>query len=184
MKILLVQPPVRDFYQTGIRTQPIGLAYLAGTLKKHHHEIEILDCQPPGKKTKLPIPDELSYMKQYYTDHDMSPFRLYGQYYHFGLSWQTIKEYIDRNAPQAVGISCQFTPYFSEVLNVASIAKSCNPHVPVIVGGSHASSLPREVLKSPYVDYVVLGESEETLPQLIQSIESVEHPWHIDGVGF
>jgi hypothetical protein len=24
MKILLIQPPIRDFYQTSIRTQPIG----------------------------------------------------------------------------------------------------------------------------------------------------------------
>ncbi|MBM4309099.1 MAG: hypothetical protein FJ123_20410, partial [Deltaproteobacteria bacterium] len=55
MKILLIQPPVRDFYQTSIRTQPIGLAYLAASLQAHGHEVEILDCQTEKKKS-IPIP--------------------------------------------------------------------------------------------------------------------------------
>jgi hypothetical protein len=28
MKVLLIKPPVRDFYDTDVRLQPIGLAYL------------------------------------------------------------------------------------------------------------------------------------------------------------
>jgi hypothetical protein len=55
MNILLIQPPVQDFYQTSIRTQPIGLAYLAASLRTHGHEVEILDCQTE-KKRSIPIP--------------------------------------------------------------------------------------------------------------------------------
>ena len=50
MKILLIQPPVQDFYQTAIRTQPIGLAYLAASLQTHGHKVEILDCQTEKKR--------------------------------------------------------------------------------------------------------------------------------------
>ena len=50
MKVLLIQPPVRDFYQTSIRTQPIGLAYLAASLRTHGYEVEILDCQTEQKE--------------------------------------------------------------------------------------------------------------------------------------
>jgi hypothetical protein len=28
MKVLLIQPPIEDFYETPIRRQPLGLAYL------------------------------------------------------------------------------------------------------------------------------------------------------------
>lgn len=45
MKVLLIQHPVRGFYQTAIRTQPIGLAYRAVSLEKNGFEVEILDCQ-------------------------------------------------------------------------------------------------------------------------------------------
>ena len=40
MKILLIQPPVRDFYHTEIRVQPIGLAYLAASLGSHGYEVD------------------------------------------------------------------------------------------------------------------------------------------------
>ena len=40
------------------------------------------------------------------------------------------------------------------------------------MGGSHASSDPEGVLKSPYVDYVVLGEGEIRFPLLLEKIET------------
>ena len=43
MKALLIQPPIQDFYYTPIRTQPIGLAYIASSLREDGHEVGILD---------------------------------------------------------------------------------------------------------------------------------------------
>jgi hypothetical protein len=79
MKILLIQPPIQDFYQTSIRTQPIGLAYLAASLKNNGHEVGILDCQTETKKS-IPIPGELSYLRNFYPFNDRSPFKLYTGY--------------------------------------------------------------------------------------------------------
>ena len=33
MKVLLVQPPVEDYYDTAIRTYPLGLAYVAASIE-------------------------------------------------------------------------------------------------------------------------------------------------------
>ena len=41
----------------------------------------------------------------------------------------------------------------------------------VILGGIHATHYPKEVLKNPGIDYVVAGEAENVLPQLIKCIE-------------
>ena len=111
MKILLIQPPIQDFYQTTIRTQPIRLAYLAASLKKHGHEVEILDCQTE-KKRSIPIPPELSYLKDFYPFNDRSPFKLYTGYYHFGMGWDEIKRKIEDSKPDVFGISSSFTPYY------------------------------------------------------------------------
>ncbi|MCG6535945.1 MAG: cobalamin B12-binding domain-containing protein, partial [Syntrophales bacterium LBB04] len=76
MKIVLIQPPIRDFYETSIRTQPIGLAYLAASLRSNGHNVEILDCREK-KRTSIPIPPELSYLRDFYPFDDRSPFKLY-----------------------------------------------------------------------------------------------------------
>lgn len=184
MNILLIQPPVQDFYQTGSRTQPLGLAYLAASLQQHGHTASILDCQVPGLKKQLPVPRKFSYLKDFYAECDISPFRLYSKYFHFGISYEAIREYIKLNAPHAVGISCQFTPYVDETFTVASVVKSVDPDIPVIVGGAHASCLPGAVLASPHIDYVILGEGEETLPELVQYIAAGEPPLKLAGIGF
>ena len=65
MKILLVQPPVEDFYQTTVRTLPVGLLYLAAALQRDGFEVEILDCQATSQKRVLDIPPEFAYLKRH-----------------------------------------------------------------------------------------------------------------------
>ena len=51
-QVLLLQPRVEDFYSTACRTQPVGLAYLAGSLKRAFPglEVQIYDTLAGGKK--------------------------------------------------------------------------------------------------------------------------------------
>ncbi len=185
MKILLIQPPVRDFYQTSTRTQPIGLAYLAASAQSHSHEVEILDCQTE-KKRSIPIPTDLSYLRDFYPFHDRSPFKLYSGFYHFGMDRKEIRQRIEESEADLFGISSSFTPYHGEALEIARIIKEWNPKKPVVMGGSHVSSDPEGVLESPDVDYVVLGEGEVRFPALLKGIEEghVEAIQEMDGIGY
>jgi radical SAM superfamily enzyme YgiQ (UPF0313 family) len=185
MKILLIQSPIRDFYQTSIRTQPIGLAYLAASLKNNGHEVEILDCQTETKKS-IPIPAELSYLKDFYPFNDRSPFKLYSGYYHFGMGWEEIGQRIRDSKADVFGISSSFTPYHGEALEIARIIKERDRRKIVVMGGAHVSCDPEGVLRSPCVDYVILGEGEVRFPLLLGQIgkgktEDIEK---IDGIGF
>lgn len=54
--------------------------------------------------------------------------------------------------------------------------------VPIIVGGIHATSVPELLIKLPYVDYVVTGEGDETLPRLLEYIQQDKLPIDIRGV--
>ncbi len=40
MRVLLIQPPVEDFYDTDVRLQPIGLCYLKAAVNKHLPDID------------------------------------------------------------------------------------------------------------------------------------------------
>lgn len=185
MKILLIQPPIRDFYQTTIRTQPIGLVYLAASLQSRGHEAEILDCQTE-KKRSIPIPSGLSYLRDFYPFNDRSPFKLYSGYYHFGMGWDEIKKRIEDSKVDVFGISSSFTPYHGEALAMAQIVKRWARKKIVVMGGSHVSCDPEGVLESPFVDYIVLGEGEIRLPLLLEKIEKGHGMGiqEIDGIGY
>jgi tRNA A37 methylthiotransferase MiaB len=185
MKILLIQPPIQDFYQTSIRTQPIGLAYLAASLNRYGYKVEILDCQIEERRS-VPIPSELSYLRDFYPFNDQSPFKLYSGYYHFGMGWDEISRRVEGSKADVFGISSSFTPYYGEALEIARIVKEWDRSKIVVMGGAHVSCDPEGVLKSSFVDYVVLGEGEIRFPHLLKQIEkgrmrSIEE---IDGIGY
>ena len=183
MKIFLIQPPIRDFYQTSIRTQPIGLAYLAASLQKNGHEVGILDGQT-GKKKSIPIPSDLSYLRDFYPFDDRSPFKLYSGYYHFGMGWEEIRKKIVESKADVFGISSNFTPYHEEALKIARIIKEWDEKKIVVMGGAHASCDPENVLKSLFIDYVVMGEGEIRFPLLLEAVEKGGGIEEIDGIGF
>jgi radical SAM superfamily enzyme YgiQ (UPF0313 family) len=185
MKVLLIQPPVRDFYRTSIRTQPIGLAYLAASLQTHGHEVEILDCRTDTKRS-IALPAELAYLQDYYPFDDRSPFKLYSGYYHFGMDWAEISKKVEDSHADIFGISSSFTPYHGEALEIARIIKQGDGRRIVVMGGAHTSCDPRGVLESPLVDYAVLGEGEFRLPILLEQIENghIQGWEQIDGIGY
>jgi len=172
MKVLLIQPPVRDFYDTDVRLQPIGLAYLKAAVAKHLPDIEVIikdyhgGC---GRKT-VAIPKELGYLKEYYPVADKSPFATFHQYYHFGRSFDEIEAEVAALKPEVVGISSLFTPYFREALEVAARVKNRSGAI-VVMGGSHASAAPESLLSSPHVDYVIRGEGERPLVEFLRRLQ-------------
>jgi radical SAM superfamily enzyme YgiQ (UPF0313 family) len=171
MKLLLIQPPVQDFYDTDVRLQPIGLCYLKAAVEKHLPDVQVVvkdfhgGC---GRKT-IPIPKELSYLRDYFPVTDKSPFSTFYQYYHFGESFNAIEAEVAAIRPDVVGISSLFTPYFREALEVAArVKRHCD--VPLVMGGSHASASPGSLLSSPNVDFVIKGEGEKPLVQLLRHL--------------
>ena len=51
-----------------------------------------------------------------------------------------------------------------------------------VAGGPHPSALPEEVLE--HFDFVVIGEGEETLPELLQAIEESRDPAFVKGIAY
>src|SRR6185295_8570578 len=173
MKVLLVQPPVQDFYDTDVRLQPIGLAYLKAAIRKHLPDIDVTiqDYHSGCGRQTVPIPKELRYLAEYYPVADKSPFSTFHQYYHFGKSFDQIESAIAALKPDVVGISCLFTPYYREALEVAARVKK-RANATVVMGGSHASAVPESLLASPHVDYVIRGEGEKPFVEFLGAIQN------------
>ena len=80
---------------------------------------------------------------------------------------------IKRFKPDLVGISINYISTHANALKLATIAS--NQGCPVVLGGYHATAMVEDFAKLPDIDFVVRGEGEETLRDLVSGmpIESV-----------
>ena len=62
-KVILVQPPIEDFYLTKKRTIPYGLASIAASILEKGFCVEILDALATNKSKTIPYPEEFSRLK-------------------------------------------------------------------------------------------------------------------------
>ena len=170
-RVLLVQPPIRDFYLTRKRTMPHGLACLAAALLADGFEVQILDALASSRTRKRAWPPEMSHLTEHFGRPDCSPFGLFNRYYHFGLSYERIGRLAHQSGAFLVGISSLFTPYAGEALLTAEAVKAQHPHCHVVLGGHHPTVMPDHVLSCPAVDFVLRGEGEKSLPRLARALK-------------
>ncbi len=174
--ILLIQPPVRDFYLTTKRSIPYGLAAIAASLIKHGFSVEILDGLATAKSREIPLPAEMDYLSAYYGNPDLSPFALFHQYRHFGYSFEHIAKQAKASGAFLIGISSLFTAYSPEALQTARVVKDWLPSCKIVVGGHHPTALPEAVMACSAVDYVICGEGEASLPALASILKADGSP--------
>ncbi len=173
MKVLLVQPPVEDYYDTSIRTYPLGLAYIAAGIEDVC-DVSILDCRTgfkrPASQNDFPELDE------FYREDRRTPFSLFTRYSRYGMDKKEIYEAIQKESPDLIGISSSFAAYSREAAEIAAIAKEIDQHIITVVGGTHPTLFPHSVLDDGNVDYVVRGEGETPFLELVQSLRSGARP--------
>ncbi len=82
--------------------------------------------------------------------------------------------------PQLVGV----TGYTTDVPSAQELlreVKSLDPSIRTVVGGHHASLQPQD-FNMPEADFVVIGEGEVTLPELVTALETGRDPREVLGV--
>jgi len=173
LKVLLIAPPIQDYYDTEIRHFPLGLLYLKAAINHFHPDVEvrIIDYHHGRGKRSIPVPCELSYTRKYFTKNDLSPFSSFYHYYHFGEAFDAIMDEIGLINPDLVGITSMFSTYYFEVQEIASRLKRQCPHIKIVLGGAHASIMPEEIIKNGCADYVVIGEGEQAIVELVSHLK-------------
>ncbi|MEI6154285.1 MAG: cobalamin-dependent protein [Deltaproteobacteria bacterium] len=170
MHVLLVQPPIEDFYGTGIRTYPLALLYLAAKIRDIC-DVSVLDLRT-NKTHRIPGGNPFPDLQNYYKEDIYTPLSLFSTYYRFGYVREKIKDTIASYKPDIVGISSLFTTYADEAIEVARICREVDDSIITVAGGTHPTIFPKHILKSPYVDYVIRGEGETPLFELIKSLKT------------
>ncbi len=171
MKITLINPPIEDFYVTGIRRQPLGLLYIAASLQAGGFSPVLLNCHS-SKKSVIELPEEFTYLKPYINNADPELRFPYSNYTHYGMSWQEIDRQIRTSPADIYFISSLFTTYYKETERVIEIIRKHAEKAYIAVGGYHASLYPEYFLNNTSTDFVICGEGENSSLELVRAIES------------
>ena len=169
MKILLVAPPVFDFYFTTHRMEPLGLLYIREASAKAGHDVALYDAALSGKVKRVATPPEFAYLDKFYEE-DCSPFSLHSGYKRLGDSFLKIVDFIKKNNFGLIALSSLFSPYHPDVeLLAAEIKKVTN--IPVVIGGTAVNAQKKKIAQTTNADYLNCGNGAVTLPLLADAIE-------------
>lgn len=151
--ITLIRPPilVPKWSDSGPVTPPIGPAYLAASLRQAGHEAVILDAVGESPFQVTPLYDDA--------------------FLAIGL---TSAQIVERVLPETnvIGVSCMFSQDWPAIYDLISLLRRKHPSIQIVVGGEHVTAVREFTIEScPEIDYCVLGEGEETLVDLVQSLE-------------
>ena len=83
-----------------------------------------------------------------------------------------------------IGVSAISTKDFPDVMRKIRRIKGAFPSIPLVAGGSHVTSNPGEVLAHPEIDYVVVGEGEVTLLELLLQLGERRAFNRVQGLGY
>lgn len=89
-----------------------------------------------------------------------------------------IVSFLKNNNPRYVGISAMTTTY-PRAIKVAELVKKTLPQCKVILGGIHPTIMPEDTIAEECFDYIIRGEAEESLVQLLKT-NSTDN--QIDGI--
>lgn len=88
---------------------------------------------------------------------------------------RSIEELISFN-PAVVGFSVLTGTSILRAVQLSQNIKQTNPKIKIVWGGVHPSLLPEQTIQEDHIDYIVIGEGEETILDLIQYIENPSIP--------
>lgn len=133
----------------GIGTRQLGISQLAAIVRNAGH-----------------IPS-VAFSAQLFNDRFVLQFPFIAKY--FDDTQDAINK-IKEIKPDVIAFGA-LTSTYQWGLEVINAAKIFNPNVKVIFGGVHPSAVPELVIKQPNIDYVVVGEGDIAILDILKSIE-------------
>lgn len=154
-KILLLSCPLEIPDGVLPRTfPPLGCAYLASSLERHGHRVAILDTVIGSVCNKSEISRGMVRV---------------------GMDEKEIANSIKGEKPDILGISTQFIGDASQAHALARLIKEIKKDFCVVVGGHYPSVMPFKCLEDNNIDFICIGEAEDSFPKFVANFEKRGH---------
>jgi len=147
---------------------PLGILYLAGTLREAGHEVHIYDLHKAFYECRN---------SGYFQTHDLQDF--------FREQWGGTLKAIK---PDVLGVGALFNVSSTAVAEMSRWARQIDPAITVVLGGHYPSNQYKKMLgKQMMCDYAVLGEAEDSFRWLLEHLRDADikdlvkkHPHVVD----
>ncbi len=96
----------------------------------------------------------------------------------------TLARLIETHSVELLGVSVMPGPQMISAMQSSKTIRARYPHVPIVWGGYFPSLYPDATLSAKYVDYVVRGQGESTLLELIEVLRGTREPRSIAGLSY
>lgn len=176
MKICLVRPPALiDIKGFSIDpTPPLGLAYIASVLIEAGHQVEVIDSIGEGPNELFPI-EFTPKLKEEYKK---------GRLYTNGIRNSKILELISEDV-EIIGLSCMFSNNWLSDRHLISLLGDKFPNALIIAGGESITAKPDLWMnQAPHLKICIMGEGEETIVELINTLEKKEDIASVSGITY
>jgi magnesium-protoporphyrin IX monomethyl ester (oxidative) cyclase len=152
MRVCLINPPRIQPKVWGKPNvfPPIPLSYVAAVLEEAN-EVHVIDAPTEGRKNLKEVNKTT---------------------YRVGLSNNQIGEKIKLWAPEVVIIEIPFSGWARTAFEVSSKVKQINNKIITILFGQHPSARPIACLQRDSIDFVVIGEAENTIKELVEYLKA------------
>lgn len=145
-------------------TPPIGVAYLAATLRRSGHGVQVIDALG-----EAPLHTGTT---------------AHAKLVYHGLSNDEI---VDRIVPETsgIGISAMFSQEWLHTAELIDAVRARFPNAPICVGGEHATAAWTHVLATcPSVDCCALGEGDDTILDFARFVDGELRLDEIRGIAY
>ncbi|MEZ7890292.1 MAG: radical SAM protein [Candidatus Wallbacteria bacterium] len=88
-----------------------------------------------------------------------------------GKPWNRTAEYLIKERPDVVAITGSIPAFWPDTLNAAKLVRELLPDAKIISGGYTAGMFAEEALNSGLIDYIIHGEGELTIIELLKAIK-------------
>lgn len=164
--ILFVIPPYEVFRNIKSENYPVGIGYLASVLREDGFtNVNVLNLDEEifeGSVTRL--------NKSWLTNVTEAEFLFLAVENDSHPVWKKFTYWFNQIKPKILGVQSTFLTVQS-ALKLAKISKSIDPDCTIIFGGAGPTLAPEKYLFSnSCVDYVVCGEGEQSMTELINAL--------------
>lgn len=161
MNICLVKPSIlqKEMSFSRFATPPLGLAYIAAALNSHYN-LQVIDASALGI-------DKVELFKK--------------NTYLFGLNKEEIVNLINIDT-DILCISLMFSNNWLYDKELIKHIKAEYPDLKIIAGGEHVTAVPEFCMEEAPIDFIVLGEGEDTIVELCKSIQNDKDVSLVQGI--
>jgi radical SAM superfamily enzyme YgiQ (UPF0313 family) len=176
--ILLINPYIWDFTAFDLWAKPLGLLYLAGTLRANGYQVHLLDCLDiyfKGTVSLHPLPPRRAFgTGKYFRQRLAKPPALKDipkYYYRFGVPPTVFLQALrELPPPRAILITSSMTYWYGGVVETIELVRSVFPETPIVLGGIYATLMPDHAQKTVRPDYLITGQGEGAILKLLDSL--------------